>query len=60
MKPAERLVLLHVPDGIPDIVQQVAHGVDNLLAGYHVAGHSFTGIIEGSLKQYIHLGDPVT
>jgi endoglucanase len=56
----ERLVLLHTPDGIPDIVQQVAHGVDCLLAGYHAAGHSFAGIIEGSLTQYTHLGDAAT
>lgn len=54
----ERLVQLHVPDGVPDVVQQVAHGVDILLSGYHAAGHSFTGIIEGSLRQYVHLGDP--
>ena len=53
----ERLVLLHTPDGVPDIVQQVAHGVENLLSGYRAAGHSFSGIISRRLDQYVHLGD---
>jgi hypothetical protein len=53
----ERLVLLHTPDGVPDIVQQVAHGVENLLSGYRAAGHSFSGIIEREIEQYVHLGD---
>jgi hypothetical protein len=53
----KRLVLLHTPDGVPDIVQQVAHGVENLLSGYRAVGHSFSGIIERSLSQYVHLGD---
>jgi len=56
----ERLVQLHTPDGIPDVIQQVAHGVDFLLAGYRVVGHSLAGVIEGSLKQYVHLGDAAT
>ena len=55
-----RKVTLRQPDGIPDLVQQVAHGVENLLAGYRACGHSFSGIIENSLQQYVHLGDPVT
>ncbi|RJS94186.1 glycoside hydrolase [Candidatus Bathyarchaeota archaeon] len=53
----ERLVILHTPDGIPDIVQQIAHGVENLLSGYRAAGHSFSGIISRRLDQYVHLGD---
>jgi hypothetical protein len=53
----ERLVILHVPDGVPDIVQQVAHGAENLLSGYRAAGHSFSGIISRRLDQYVHLGD---
>jgi hypothetical protein len=60
VRPDERLVLLHTPDGIPDVVQQVAHGVENLLSGYRAAGHSFSGIIAGSLEQYVHLGDAST
>ncbi|MGC9349286.1 MAG: glycoside hydrolase family 9 protein [Anaerolineae bacterium] len=56
----ERLVLLHTPDGVPDIIEQVAHGVENLLGGYRAVGHSFHGIIASSLEQYVHLGDAST
>ena len=38
-------VHMHRPDGIPDMVQQVKHGVINLLSGYRSSGHSFAGII---------------
>lgn len=34
VRKAKREVLLHTPDGVPDIVQQVGHGADNLLSGY--------------------------
>ena len=49
----ERLVLLHRPDGAPDIVQQVRHGVENLLGGYRAAGHSLSGIIHSTQGQRI-------
>jgi endoglucanase len=51
-------VVLHVPDGKPDLLQQVVHGVEYLLTGYRVAGHSFTGISDPSLEQYGILGEP--
>lgn len=54
---ARRLVVMHLPDGVPDIVQQVEHGALNLLSGYRVSGHSFIGIIENSLEQYKQLGE---
>ncbi|MBG0860198.1 MAG: glycoside hydrolase family 9 protein [Bacteroidales bacterium] len=38
-------VEMHRPDGVPDFVQQIKHGVLNLLSGYRAAGHSFAGII---------------
>jgi hypothetical protein len=57
---ARRNVVLHVPDGKPDILQQVAHGVENLLTGYRLAGHSFTGISDPSLEQYGTLGEPAS
>ncbi len=60
VEPDLRLVTLHTPDGVPDIVEQVVHGVQNLLGGYRAAGHSFHGIIANSIEQYVHLGDPVT
>jgi hypothetical protein len=52
-----RIVRLHEPDGVPDIVQQIAHGARNLLSGYRAAGHSFTGIIVPTLEQYVNLGE---
>lgn len=45
------------PDGLPDALQQVRHGVRQLLAQYHVFGHAIVGIIDPTLKQYTHLGD---
>jgi hypothetical protein len=56
----EKTVTLHTPDGIPDVVQQIIHGVENLLTGYRAAGHSFVGIIENTILQYAHLGDAST
>jgi hypothetical protein len=59
--PHLRAVQLHVPDGLPDIVQQIAHGAENLLSGYRAAGHSLAGIIESTLyPQYVHQGDAST
>ena len=57
----EKLVTeLLKPDDVADILQQLEHGVLNLLGGYRVAGHAFPGIIENSILQYVHLGDGST
>lgn len=56
---ARREVLLHVPDGKQDMIEQVEYGVEGLLASYRVSGHIFAGIIERSRRGYSHLGDPV-
>lgn len=56
---AERLVLLHTPDGRSDLLQQIAYGAESLLASFRIAGHIFPGIIEPTGRQYSHLGDPV-
>jgi endoglucanase len=56
--PERRLVVLRRPDGVPDILQQIAHGTENLLSGYRAAGHSFAGIISSRLCEYVHCGDP--
>jgi hypothetical protein len=53
-------VVLHVPDGKPDILQQVVHGVEALLGPFRLAGHSFTGISDPSLEQYGTLGEPAS
>jgi endoglucanase len=41
----DKYIEMRRPDGVPDFVQQIKHGVLNLLSGYRVSGHSFAGII---------------
>jgi endoglucanase len=50
-------VEMHRPDGVPDAVEQVRHGVLQVLAQVHSIGHPIMGIIEPTLRQYTHLGD---
>ncbi|HCC34505.1 MAG TPA: hypothetical protein DEQ02_02240, partial [Ruminococcaceae bacterium] len=51
---------MHRPDGVPDIVQQVAHGTKQILAQYTELG-GVGGTMElRTLRQYTHLGDPAT
>jgi endoglucanase len=57
---ARRHVELHQPDGVPDILQQIEHGVLQLLAQHRVFGHAIHGIVEPDLGQYTHLGDAST
>ena len=52
-----REVEMHRPDGVPDAVQQVKHGVLQVLAQIKAIGHPILGIIEPTLRQYTHLGD---
>ena len=52
-----RLVQIRRPDGVPDVLQQVKHGVLALLAQYGALGHAIPGIIEPTLEEYTHLGD---
>lgn len=56
---ARRHVEMHVPDGKPDMVQQVAHGALQLLAQFDAVGHAIHGIVEPDVAQYTHLGDAV-
>lgn len=56
---ARRHVEIHVPDGKPDVVQQVAHGTLQLLAQFDAVGHAIHGIVEPDVAQYTHLGDAV-
>ena len=55
-----RFVDIHVPDGKPDVLQQIEHGVRALLAQYRAVGHAIPGIIVPTLEQYTHLGDGLT
>jgi endoglucanase len=52
-----RYVQIRKPDGIPDAIQQITHGVLFLLAQYKVFGHAIPGVISPTLEQYTHLGD---
>lgn len=54
------LVELNRPDGKPDVLQQVEHGVLSIVDGYVALGRLYRGIIEPSLRQYTHLGDAAT
>jgi hypothetical protein len=51
---------IHVPDGKPDLLQQIEHGTLALLAQFKAVGHAINGIIVPQLSQYTHLGDAVT
>ena len=53
-------VELHQPDGKPDLLQQVEHGVLAILAGYRQFGRLYRGIICPFLRQYVMLGDGST
>mgnify|MGYP003743018995 CR=1 FL=1 len=55
----QRVVEIHQPDGKPDILQQVEHGVLTILGGYKNLGRLYRGIICPTLRQYVLLGDGV-
>ena len=55
-----RNVTLHLPDGKPDILQQVVHGVEYMLGGYRAAGHAIGGLTDPDLAQYGTLGEPAS
>lgn len=52
-----RLTQIHVPDGKPDILEQMKHGLLQVVAGYTECGIHFRGIQEATLHQYTLLGD---
>jgi endoglucanase len=52
-----RRVIMRRPDGIPDAIEQVEHGVLQVLGQFKAVGHSINGIIAPTLAQYTHLGD---
>jgi hypothetical protein len=53
-----RLVRIHQPDGRPDVLQQVEHGLLSILGGYRALGRLYRGVIVPTLSQYVLLGDP--
>ena len=52
-----RDVEMHRPDGIPDDIQQIEHGVLQQLAQIHAVGHPFIGIQAPYLRGYTFVGD---
>jgi endoglucanase len=52
-----RSVEMHRPDGIPDVVEQVEHGVLQTLAQIRAVGHPFIGIQSPHLRWYTFIGD---
>jgi len=56
---ANRYVDIHHPDGKPDILQQIEHGVIALIAQQRAVGFAINGIIAAHLHQYNHLGDAI-
>ena len=52
------VVELQQPDGKPDMLQQIEHGLLSIVNGYRSLGRFYRGIIEPTLRQYVLLGDP--
>jgi endoglucanase len=53
----KRLTKIHQPDGKPDVLQQVEHGVLTILGGYKGLGRLYRGIIVPTLPQYVLIGE---
>ncbi len=53
----EEIVEIHHPDGKPDVLQQIEHGVLTVLGGYNNIGQFYRGIICPTLRQYTLLGE---
>lgn len=54
------IVEIHQPDGKPDLLQQIEHGVLSVVGGYKNLGRLYRGIIESDKRQYVLLGDGST
>jgi len=55
-----RIVEILQPDGKPDILQQIEHGLLSIVNGYESLDRFYRGIIVPTNRQYILLGDPTT
>jgi len=53
----QRYVDLHRPDGVPDVLQFIEHGVFNLVAQAEQIGHMSQTLSNSVLDNYHHLGD---
>ncbi|MGD8174700.1 glycoside hydrolase family 9 protein [Marinimicrobium sp. ARAG 43.8] len=52
-----RLTELREPDGKPDMLQQIEHGLLTVVGGYESLGRLYRGIIVPTLTQYVMGGD---
>jgi len=55
-----RYVDIHDPDGKPDVLQQIVHGVLQQLGQQKAFGRAIFGITQAHLYEYNHLGDAST
>ena len=55
-----RVVEMHRPDGRPDILEQVEHGLLSIVGAYESLGILYRGMICPTIRQYVHLGDAAT
>ena len=53
----QRYVELHRPDGVPDVLQFIEHGMLNLVAQAEQIGHMASTLSNSILDNYHHLGD---
>jgi hypothetical protein len=53
-----QVVEIQQPDGKPDMLQQIEHGLLSIVGGYEAMGRFYRGMIEPTLRQYTVLGDP--
>ncbi len=53
----KRITTIHKPDGVPDALEQVEHGVLTILGGYKGLGRLYRGMISPTKKQYSLQGD---
>jgi endoglucanase len=51
------LVEIRQPDGKPDLLQQIEHGLLSITGGYQAMGRFYRGVIEPTIRQYVLLGD---
>ncbi len=53
----KKITTIHKPDGVPDALEQVEHGVLTILGGYKGLGRFYRGMISPTRKQYSLTGD---
>lgn len=54
---SKHVVEIQEPDGKPDMLQQIEHGLLSIVGGYESMGRFYRGIIEPTKRQYVLLGD---